>query len=200
MNFWKRLLAPLRPHPMAAIATETLVRPNVEASVWQEPNSTESELYDFTEPGSPTTTTQVSVVSVSVMPEAQEVAGLITDETAPMLSQEPLVPSDAEQRFDAFAEKWDAYDATKRVAAGDDEQNADDPNGTLSQSLGFGPGQPTAATTRWRVSVLPSEDLPVAGVERIGNTDRHAVRLGMRMVKGLGVPTYLSAAGQSPTG
>jgi protein ImuA len=27
-------------------------------------------------------------------------------------------------------------------------------------------GQPTAATTRWRVSVLPSEDLPVAGVGR----------------------------------
>ncbi len=27
-------------------------------------------------------------------------------------------------------------------------------------------GQPTAATTRWRVSVLPSEDLPVAGIGR----------------------------------
>jgi protein ImuA len=27
-------------------------------------------------------------------------------------------------------------------------------------------GQPTAATTRWRVSVLPSETLPVAGVGR----------------------------------
>lgn len=27
-------------------------------------------------------------------------------------------------------------------------------------------GQPTASTTRWRVSVLPSEDLPVAGVGR----------------------------------
>ncbi len=27
-------------------------------------------------------------------------------------------------------------------------------------------GQPTAATTRWRVSVLPSQDLPVAGIGR----------------------------------
>src|SRR5690606_20666079 len=27
-------------------------------------------------------------------------------------------------------------------------------------------GQPTASTTRWRVSVLPSEQLPVAGVGR----------------------------------
>jgi len=27
-------------------------------------------------------------------------------------------------------------------------------------------GQPTAATTRWRVSVLPSEDLPVVGIGR----------------------------------
>ena len=36
----------------------------------------------------------------------------------------------------------------------------------LSQQAGRGEGQPTAAVTRWRVSALPSQPLPVPGVGR----------------------------------
>lgn len=166
MNFWKRLLAPLRPHPMGTAVVETPTQlKSVEASTTAVLASATEGSENFEAPGQSGTTSTKSPAPVdpSIQTEAptqdetalpgevrryfEESIAPYADrdlEVAPTLTGSAFTLSDvseARAEFERAVAEQDAKEVAELAAAGKDAPKDDDADGTIALSLGFGPGQ-----------------------------------------------------------